>query len=236
MKAVRTKEPRVEPHTSTVAVPYLRTSTDDKGQVPGRQLEVIEPWAHREGVGLLDAVVDEGSSASKLNPFERPKFIEACKRAVAGGAVAIVVECTDRFSRQGSKIDGWAEVELDRRFNLKLYRADKTVDEHGSLTGDMADNLRALLGREWVKTHASKVMSGMKKAKKDGKRVGRPAKPLTVQELAQVKVMRGEGEGWRSIAHAISTGRGAFKVADPARRRTLTVSHSHVRRVMERRA
>lgn len=217
-------------------VPYLRTSTDDRGQVPERQLEVIGPWAHREGLVLLDAVIDEGSSASKLNPFERPKFIEACKSAVAEGAVGIVVECTDRFSRQGSKIDGWAEVELERRYNLKLFRADKTVDEHGSLTGDMADNLRALLGREWVKVHASKVRSGMKKARKDGKAVGRPRKPLTKAEVGLVNAMRAEGEGWRSIAHAVSTARGAFKVADPARRRALTVSHSHVRRAMDRRA
>lgn len=217
-------------------VPYLRTSTDDKGQVPARQLEVIEPWAHQEGLALLDAVIDEGSSASKLNPFERPRFVEACKRAVAEGAVGIVVECTDRFSRQGSKVDGWAEVELDRRFKLKLFRADKTVDEHGSLTGDMADNLRALLGREWVKQHASKVKSGMKKARKDGRAVGRPPKPLSKAEVEMVTAMRTEGEGWRSIAHAVSTARGAFKVADPARRRALTVSHSHVRRVMERRA
>lgn len=232
MKAVSTSVPSLE----HLVLPYLRTSTDDKGQVPGRQLETIRPWAHREGVALLDAVIDEGSSASKLNPFERPKFIEACERAVAEGAVALVVECTDRFSRQGSKLDGWAEVELERRFKLKLFRADKAVSEHGSLSGDVSDALRAEVAREWIKEHAKKVKSGMAKARKDGKRVGRPSKPLTPKELEQVEVMRAEGEGWRCIAHAVSTGRGAFKVADPARRRALTVSHSHVRRTMERRA
>lgn len=226
----------MNPVRARYAVPYLRTSTDDRGQVPTRQLEVIEPWALREGVVLLDPVIDEGSSASKLDPFERPKFIETCERAVAEGAAAIVVECTDRFSRQGSKIDGWAEVELERRYNLQLYRADKPVQEHGSLSGDMTDNLRALLGREWVKGHTLKVKSGMAKASKGGKRVGRPRKTLTAAEVELVKAMRADGEGWRAIAHAVSTARGAFRVADPARRRALTVSHSHVRRAMEQRA
>lgn len=218
------------------AVPYLRTSTDDRGQKPTRQLEVIEPWAQREGVQLALPVIDEGSSASKLDPFSRPKFIEACERAVAEGAVAIVVECTDRFSRQGSKIDGWAEVELERRYNLQLYRADKPVQEHGSLSGDMTDNIKALLGRQWIKEHSSKVRSGMAKARKDHKPIGRPAKPLSSAEVELVESMRAEGEGWRSIAHAVSTARGAFKVTDPAKRRALTVSHSHVRRALQSRA
>jgi hypothetical protein len=65
----------------TLAVPYLRVSTDDKGQDPKRQLEVIRPWAEREGVTLLDAVLDEGTSATKTNPFERKKFLGACERA-----------------------------------------------------------------------------------------------------------------------------------------------------------
>jgi DNA invertase Pin-like site-specific DNA recombinase len=53
------------------ALPYLRVSTDDRGQDAERQLEVIRPWAAREGVTLLDAVPDEGTSASKTDPRRR---------------------------------------------------------------------------------------------------------------------------------------------------------------------
>ena len=160
-----------------IAIPYLRVSTDDRGQDPERQLEVIRPlWAAREEVTLLDAEIDEGASATKTNPFERPRFIAACERAKAGGATAIVVEVADRFCRQGAKEDGWAEIELRRRYGLRLLRADKPLDQHGTLVGDVGDALKAEVAREWVREHSKKVRSGMAKAKMDGGHVGRPAR------------------------------------------------------------
>jgi hypothetical protein len=47
------------------ALPYIRTSTDDQGQNPERQIDLIEAWAETHGVELLEPVVDEGTSASK---------------------------------------------------------------------------------------------------------------------------------------------------------------------------
>ena len=63
------------------AVPYLRVSTDDKGQDPARQMVTIAPWAKANGVELLPEVVDEGTSASKTDPFQRAKFKAAIERA-----------------------------------------------------------------------------------------------------------------------------------------------------------
>jgi DNA invertase Pin-like site-specific DNA recombinase len=215
------------------AVPYLRVSTDDKGQDPERQLEIIGPWAEREGVTLLDVVVDEGTSATKTDPFERPRFIEACEQARAAGAMAIVVECSDRFSRQGAKLDAWAEVELERRYGLKLYRADKPLAQHDTMVGNVGDAIHAEGARGWVREHAKKVRSGMANAKTKGIHVGRPRKDLSAEELTLVDSLRAEGKGWRAIAHAVSRERGAFDVADPAVRRERTVSHMHVRRTVE---
>ncbi|MGH7297741.1 MAG: recombinase family protein [Polyangiaceae bacterium] len=214
----------------TTAVAYLRVSTDDRGQEPDRQLEVIRPWCEREGVALLDVVTDEGTSASKTDPFERPSFVEACKRASMAGASALVVECSDRFSRQGAKLDAWAEVELERRYGLRLLRADKSLSDHGSMTAAVTDTIHAEGARAWVVDHGRKVRTGMARKKAAGARFGRPAKPLTVAELALVAKLRAEGKGWRRCALAVSEGRGAFRLADPEKRRRLTVSHSHVRR------
>ncbi len=216
-----------------VAISYLRVSTDDKGQDPERQLEIIRPWAKREGVTLLDAVIDEGTSASKTDPFERPKFLTACERARTAGASAIVVECSDRFSRQGSKLDSWAEVELERRYGLALLRCDKSVEQHGSMVGAVTDTIHAEGARAWVKAHASKVRSGMARKKAEGARFGRPPKALTAAELAFVESLRAKGQGWRRCALAVSEARGAFRIADPDKRRRATVSHSHVRRQLE---
>ena len=212
-------------------VPYLRCSTDDKGQEPLRQLDVIRPWAEREGVELAEAVVDEGTSAWKLDPFERPKFVVACERARAVGADAIVVECSDRFSRQGSKLDHWAEVEVDRRYGLRVLRANKPLAFHGTLAGNLTDSLTAESARAWVEGHAEKTRSGMARAKAAGKRMGRPPKPLSDEQLALVRRLRKEGVGWRRIAREVSEARGAFRVADRKRQRERAVTHMHVMRV-----
>jgi DNA invertase Pin-like site-specific DNA recombinase len=177
------------------------------------------------------AVIDEGTSASKTDPFQRPKFIQACERAKAANADAIVVECSDRFSRQGSKLDAWAEVEV--RYGLKVFRADKPLSQHGTMVGNVTDSMTAEGAHAWAIGHASKVRSAMAKAKKDGARFGRPAKLLTPAELALVAKLRAEGKGWRRCAHAVSQKRGAFDVADPKRSKALRVSHSHVLRCVE---
>jgi DNA invertase Pin-like site-specific DNA recombinase len=101
------------------------------------------------------------------------------------------------------------------------------------MVGAVTDTMNAEGAAAWVKGHSSKVRSGMAKARKDGATFGRPPKPLTPAEQALVAKLRASGQGWRRCALAVSEARGAFRVADPDRRRKLTVSHSHVRRSVE---
>ncbi|MGO9836144.1 MAG: recombinase family protein [Polyangiaceae bacterium] len=213
------------------ALPYLRVSTDDKGQEPLRQLDVIRPWAAREDVELLDPEIDEGTSASKTNPFERPRFVAACERAKAGGADAIVVEVGDRFGRRGSMEGAWAEHEVWLRYGLKLWRADKPLAQHGTMVARVTDTIHDEGAREWVHKHQAKVRSGMARAKAECKRMGRPPKSLTDEQIALVRRMRAEGVGWRRIARAVSEARGAYKLADPKKQRERAVTHAHVARV-----
>jgi DNA invertase Pin-like site-specific DNA recombinase len=215
---------------TVTAVPYYRVSTDDKDQNPERQKEIVEPWAAREGVMLLDAVIDEGTSAYKKNPFERPKFLAACERARAAKADAIVVECGDRFSRQGVKLDSWAEIELGVRYGLKLFRANKPLALHDTMAGDLTDSVNAEADRSWLVGHASKVRSGMQRKKKEGARFGRPAKPLTPMEIALVEQVRAEGRGWGTCAARVNEERKTHRIVDPKLRRRAEVSGSHVRR------
>jgi DNA invertase Pin-like site-specific DNA recombinase len=144
-----------------------------------------------------------------------------------------VVECSDRFSRQGAKLDAWAEVELERRYGLKLYRADKPLSQHGTMVGNVTDSIHAEGARAWTIAHASKVKSGMAKAKESGARFGRPPKPLTTAEEALVRELRAKGYGWRRCAHAVSERRGALRFVDKRARTKHGVSHTHVRALVE---
>src|SRR5262249_33348764 len=129
----------------------------------------------------------------------------------------------------------WSEVELERRYGLKLFRADKPLSQHGEMVGNVSDAIHAEGAAAWVKAHSSKVRSGMARKKAEGKHIGRPRKDLTAAERALVAKLRAEGMGWRSIALAVSRERGAFDVADPAARRGRCVSHMTVRRAIEAR-
>jgi DNA invertase Pin-like site-specific DNA recombinase len=216
------------------AVAYLRISedADRRGQDPERQLVVIRPWCAREGVELLDIIRDEGTSASKTNPFERDRFIEACQRAVALGATAIVVEVGDRFGRRGSMESAWAEHEMKLRYGgLLLWRADKSIAQHGTMAARVTDTIHDEGARDWVEKHKVKVASGMANAKAKGVHVGRPAK-LSAAERALATKLRADGTGWRTVALEVSRRRGAFDVADPKVSKRLRVSHMLIRRVV----
>src|SRR5438093_11174406 len=89
-------------------LPYLRVSTDDKGQDPKRQLSSIGGWAEREEFQLLEPEEDIGTSASKVPALERPFFIRACERAEAAGAAGLIIETPDRFSRMDPMLAVWA--------------------------------------------------------------------------------------------------------------------------------
>jgi len=217
------------------AVPYLRVSTDDKGQDPERQMLAIRAWAQREGVELLQPVVDSGTSASKTNPLDREAFIEALERARRSGADAIVVETEDRFSRQGTKLAGWAEIEMEQAWGVKLWRADISLRDHDEVSGEIVSAVRSVLARAWARQHSRRVREGLARRAERGQPVGRAPKELTDAEVARAAEMRAAGRGWPSIGVDLSAMRGAHEVADPAARRERMVSGRTVQRFFERR-
>lgn len=214
----------------SLAQPYLRTSTDDKGQDPLRQMLPIGTWAQATEHMLLEPVVDEGTSGRNVGPFERSAFVEAVRRAKAAGAV-LVVETPDRLTREGSEVCAWVKVELRNRFGVDLRFADEIA---GNRTADrLLRSVKADAAAEWWEDHRKKIISGMARKKAEGATFGRPRRELTEAELGVVQAMRDAGKGWRVIAFELSAARGAFEVADPAVRKRRLVSYGTVRRRFE---
>lgn len=216
--------------TATV-VRYVRVSTDDKGQNPERQVELLDAWGAQHDVHAVGTVIDEGTSASKTNPFERPAFMVALQRAKDAGADLLVVNLS-RFTRQGAEEDAWAKVELRRTHGVRLFVADyggpDEQDGHGFQV------MRAAMDSEgnhlWAVGHGAAVSSGMATASKAGVHVGRPRKTFSHHEDALMREMYENGSGYRTIAHRVSTDRGAYRVADRKAQRRLAVSYMSVAR------
>lgn len=198
------------------AVLYLRVSTDDKGQNPERQKDLLESWCKDQGVQLLGIFTDVGTSATKTNPFERPVFLEALRVAQLERA-AILVEKHDRFTRQGSHEYGWAITELKRNeVPVDLWIASKgsIEDQSREMVGALTDAIEAEAGAKWSRDHSSRVASGMKTASKAGKHVGRPPKKLSEQEYELARILSADGKGVRYIASIINKGRGLYDRSD----------------------
>lgn len=201
----------------TKAVFYLRVSTDDKGQKPERQKEILDDWCKAHGVEPIGSFIDEGTSATKTNPFERRVFETVVKCAQANGAV-ILVEKHDRFTRQGSHEFGWAITELKRQLPpVKLWIASKgsPEDQDREFLGALQDAMESESASKWARDHGSRVKSGMRTAKRSGVHIGRPKKCLTQDELDLAKKLQGEGKGVRAITTQINKARGLYDRADP---------------------
>jgi putative DNA-invertase from lambdoid prophage Rac len=212
------------------AVPYLRVSTDDKGQDPQRQMLTIRPWAERYDVDLLPAIVDEGTSASKTDPFQRKAFRAAIEAAQAASATAIIVEQPDRFTRRGSRLYGYYKTHLDHAFHLKLWCVDRSMEHQDSGLGELLESVQAYAGREKYETLSRRVKEGMAKARALGHHIGQPKKIITQDEHDLAAHLRETGMGWDRIALQINELRGCHRIATPDVRKRHSISGATVRR------
>lgn len=198
------------------AVLYLRVSTDDKNQNPERQRSDLETWCEKHGVSVVGSVVDEGTSATKTNPFERPAFLEAVESAQKEGA-AILVLTHNRFTRQGSDEAAWARVELKRQNPpVAVWVASKggPLDQDREVVGAIQDAVEDEFSRKWSKDHGSAVASGMRQARKEGRAIGRPGKFITAKELEAARLKLGPKAGVRKVRAEINRARGLYERAD----------------------
>lgn len=211
------------------AIPYLRVSTDDKGQDPDRQMVTITPWADREGITLLEPVVDEGTSAFKTDPFDRKRFMEAVLKAKAAGAAAIVVETADRFSRMGSDEFVYARFRLGKDYDLKLWLADLPLKSQDSAMGRLMAYVQATQAHEFSANLSRRTKEGLALSKA---KMGRPAKPLNAAEMSLAIRLQGDGRGYQAIAAAVNDLRGIHKLATPEARARRSISSSVIRRAL----
>jgi len=212
----------------TIYVAYLRVSTDDKGQDVASQRARILAWEERERVLVARHFVDEGTSASKTNPFERPVFLEALRAAADGGAGLVVAE-PGRLTRQGSHEMGWAMVEA-KNLAVRIVFADAALAGQDEIGGRVVQAVQAEAAAAWVKTHSAATRAAMQKKSGEGQHMGRPRKAFTdAEDVLMVKLKSG-GMGYRRIAVEVNQLRGVHRIADPKARRRRAVSHASVQR------
>lgn len=204
-------------------VGYLRVSTDDKGQDPLRQRDVIQRWADAtlpDGTTrhqIVAWVVDEGTSGG-TDPFQRQMVRQAIELAETHGATGIAVEAIDRWTRDGTRALALSEFFLDLDHHLTLEIADLPPGMD-AFTREIITSLMAACAKEFRRRLREQIKSGLDRARALGWPRGRPGrrpKPsLTETERHAVTGMvLEEGLGVDRVALELSKIRGAWNVAD----------------------
>lgn len=219
--------------------PIARVSTNDKGQRPERQEEVMEAWASREVQALLPCIRDVGTSATFTDPFDREKFVAAIVAAKASGAVGILAEKVDRVCGQGSDELGHVRYVLRKKHGLRLVFADRplSMQGHDNFAGNLTGTVDAEVRRERIATDRTRIKGGIATRRKKGLPVGGATQAKDSPELRElvyaVAAAADDSWGWRRIAREVSTRRGAFAASlTPKEQRKRKVSYATVRRIL----
>jgi DNA invertase Pin-like site-specific DNA recombinase len=148
------------------AIGYVRWSSDEQsdGDSLNRQSASIEAYCKRQGLDLVETLIDEGLSASKGHHITDGKLGQFLADADAGGyrGHALVIEYLDRLSRLGIT-QTFALVERLRRAGVELHevqhsRVIRSLDDMATAVMTVVDSYAAQeyskklserIGRAW---------------------------------------------------------------------------------------
>src|SRR5262245_25011217 len=189
--------------TKRVAL-YARVSTKNNGQTPESQLVALKDYISRRGFELVDQYVDTGISGLK---DRRPELDRLMQDARSRKFDVVLVVRFDRFARSVkhliSALEEFGCLGVDF---ISLSEAGDTTTPMGKMIftvlGAVAELERTLIGE--------RVIMGLNRAKKAGKRLGRPRVHV---DAASVAELRSQGVCWREIADLLGISRGAAQRA-----------------------
>jgi putative DNA-invertase from lambdoid prophage Rac len=174
---------------------YVRVS--DKELNPENQRYELEALAARLGLEIEHVYTDVVSGAKA----GRAGLERALADAEASDYDVLLIYALDRLSREGIA-RMLAYLERLKAAGVRLLSAKEPWLD---TAGPLADLLVAIFA--WVAQQErtrlrERVITGMERARREGKRIGRPTRVVDIVAIAR---LRAEGRTWRSISMALKT-------------------------------
>ena len=184
------------------AILYARVSTKN-GQSVQRQIDELKVVAKKSGWNITEILCDEGISGAKGRK-DRPAFDKALKLITQRKADRLMVWSVDRLGR--SLKDLVETMEEINAAGADLYIHTQALDTSTPAGRAMFGMLSIFSSfeRELIR---ERVISGLEKARREGKRLGRkPIPPITKRKVIE---LRATGLSQQKIANkvGISTGK-----------------------------
>jgi DNA invertase Pin-like site-specific DNA recombinase len=188
---------------------YLRVSTGDGAQTTENQRRELETWAATQGHRVVHVFEDFGVSGAKRRD-QRPQFDAMLKAATRREFDMLACWSIDRMGRSLAELV--TTLEELHALEIQMHFAKQHIDTRTplgrmmfSLVGAFAEFERSLI-RE-------RVLSGLARARAQGKRLGRPRLPISVRNrvrelfrsgLSQVRISREVGVSRRAVQNEIA--------------------------------
>ncbi len=178
---------------------YARVSTKN-GQTPANQIGRLREVADKAGWEVVEEFVDRGISGAKGRD-KRPAFDRLCMAATRREIDVVMAWSVDRLGRslqdlvaflselQASKVD----LYLDRQGIDTTTPGGKALFQ---MMGVFAEFERAMI--------QERVHAGLARARKEGKRLGRPKVSRKTEQ--RIQAARAEGKGINRIATDLGVG------------------------------
>ena len=185
-------------HTRKRVALYARVSTD--GQTVENQLQDLEAVALREGWEIVERFIDKGISGAKGREG-RPAFDRLCKGVVRGEFDLVASWSVDGLGRSLQDLVGFLSELQAKKVNLYLHKQGLDT---GTPAGKMLFQMLGVFSEFERSMIVERVKAGLKRAKAQGKVLGRPRISPAVE--SQIISLRGTQLGMRAIARALGVG------------------------------
>jgi len=171
---------------------YLRVSTTD--QDPETQGREVRAFVAARGWETIETYQDVGVSGARAR---RPGLDQLLKDAWRGRFEAVVVWDLSRMAR--STLHALQVLQEFEQMKVRLVAVKQTFDTDTPL-GRAFFTLAAMFAELERSILIERVRAGMARARAEGKRIGRPTRPVDLEELRR---LRGQGLSIRQVARAV---------------------------------
>jgi DNA invertase Pin-like site-specific DNA recombinase len=184
---------------------YTRTSTHDGRQYHENQLGVLWQFADRMSWEVVAEYADSASGAK----VKRPQLDDMMKAAARRAFDVVLVFDLSRLTRSGP-IETFALIERLNSSKVEFWSATEEHFRTSGPAGQMFIALAAYLATAERDTILSRIHAGIERARKAGKKIGRPA---VVFDRQKVDDMRARGDSLRAIAHSLGVSKATIERA-----------------------
>ena len=170
---------------------YMRISTKGHGQTTDTQAVALREYAERRGFQVIDEYRDEGISGAK---DRRPQLDRMMQDARKRRFDAVLVARFDRFARSTKHLV--LALEEFSSLGVDFISLNESIDTSSPM-GRMVFTVIAAVAELERSIIRERVIMGLERAKRQGKRLGRPR---TLVDRERVTDLRAKGFSLRQIA------------------------------------